>query len=166
MSQYHSVQPRDVSKRTNFGVIIIVAVIMLAGGFVGGMQYQKSKSTSTSGGFQNGQTGGPGGMRQRNGGFGTVTAVSSDSITVSEQSMPGVSSSTSSTTTKTYTITSSTTITNNGSTVSASDIAVGDSVMIQTSSSTSSTATQITVNPTMGGPSGTQSSSTSSTSSN
>jgi len=163
MSQYYSEKPHGTAGKTSFGLVLIVALVMLGGGFIAGMQYQKSKGTSSaSASLQNGQTGGPGGMRQRNGGFGTVTAVSSDSITISEQSMPGASSSTSSATTKTYSITSSTAITDNGSTVTTSDIAVGDSVMVQTSSSTSTTATQIIVNPTMGGPS----SSSSSTSSN
>jgi hypothetical protein len=70
-------------------------------------------------------------------------------------------------TTKTYSITSSTTITDNTSAATYRDIAVGDSVMVMTSSSTTATATatatatSIVLNPTMGGsPSGQTSSST------
>lgn len=128
------------------GAVVILAA---AGSFVGGVQYQKGKAPSSATAMtrQAGQFGGPGGGMARNGGIGTVTAISADSISISDQR---------SSATKTYAITSTTKITNNDATATYSDIAVGDRVLVQTSSTTSTDATSIAVNPTMmGGPGGT-----------
>jgi hypothetical protein len=144
-------------------VVAVLAVLVAIGGFVGGMQYQKGKSTIASsataglagqGGATAGGFGGRGGGQALNGGFGTVTAVSDSSITISDRRTSG---------TKTYSISSSTTITDAGAAATVSSIATGDQVLVRTSSSTSTAATTIEVNPTMqGGPAG-QSSSSSST---
>lgn len=126
----------------------VAAVLLLAASFYGGVSYEKSVSkttqTGTVGTFGNG-TGGPsGGSRVRNGSFGTVTAVSDTSITVNESR---------NNTTMTYAITSSTTITNNGSAGSVSDIKIGDNVLIEASSSDAKTATRI-IDGIQGGPGG------------
>jgi hypothetical protein len=135
----------------------IALVVVAAGAFVGGMQYQKSTggssttaTTQTGAGGFGGAGGGFGGTR-RSGGFGTVTAVSGTSITISETT-PGSDSS--SGTSKTYAITSSTTVTDSGQSASVSDIQTGDRVIIRTSTSDTSTASSIMVNPTFGGGAG------------
>lgn len=93
----------------------------------------------------------PMGMGMRNGSFGTVTAVSDSSITITVMrgGPDSSSSSSSSSTTKTYTINSSTKITVDGSTGSVGDIATGDTVMIEADSDDSSIAASIRVG--MGG---------------
>lgn len=161
--------------RLSIVVIILLALLTLSGGFAAGIQYQKGKS-SNSANSSMGQNGQIRGMGQQNGGFGTVIAVSDTSITITQPTMGGPggqsnsnASGSNSLANKTYTITSSTAITGEGTTVSASDITIGDTVSIQTGSSSSSTATAIQVNPTMdmGGPNGqaaTQSGTTPSTS--
>lgn len=118
---------------------------------------------ATGGQFGNGVMGSDGGMRG-GGTMGTVTAVTSDSIVVED---------TRQNTTVTYAITSDTTVTDDGTTASVSDIAVGDTVLIRatsTSSSSSSdgsattkTASSIVLNPSMQSGPGNQSSSSSST---
>jgi hypothetical protein len=130
-------------------VILPVALLVvgLAGGFAAGANYQKkhmattTPSLSTNGGFQGG--GPDGGARMAfSGTMGSVTAISSSSISVQDQREG---------TTKTYAITSSTTITNNGASATYSDIAVGDTVLVRSSSTTSTDATAITLNPSFGG---------------
>ena len=154
-----------MNKSNNTGTYVIFAVVVLlvgAGGFYSGTVYQKSHGTSTAvatnggsfgGGTGGGAAGGGFGSRIGGGGIGAVTAVSSTSITITPRSRGGTAAAD-----KTYAIGSSTTITNNGATVAATDIAVGDNVLITTSTSDTSTATAITVNPSFGG--GGQSSST------
>jgi len=78
----------------------------------------------------------------RGGGLGTVTAISSSSITV-QNSRSGQSS--------TYAITSSTEISDDGQSASASSIAQGETVIVVPSSSNSSDASRILVNPSFGG---------------
>jgi len=144
-----SVNKVTVTTRSLFAV---VAVVILCGlSFAGGMAYQKhrtrSAQVSTAGNASTGFSGGHGGFAGGHhlGGFGQVTAVSSSSITITNQRTNAST---------TYTITSSTTITDNGQTVSASDIQTGDTVIITTSGSGSTTATRILVNPSFGGGSG------------
>lgn len=133
-----------------------LAVVVIGGvGFYGGMTYQKHHTTA-SGNNASTQTansqgfGGNGNFSGGSGGFGgsradrvigQVTAISSTSITVQDQS----GSST------TLAITSSTTITDNGQTVAASDIQSGDTVFITEDSSNTSQASRIMVNPSFGG---------------
>jgi hypothetical protein len=124
--------------------LLVAAAIILCGiSFLLGENYQKHHSTSTGAGQfgSQSQAGGPGGFggRQMRGSVGTVSAVSSDSITIKTVSGD----------TKTYKITSSTTVENDGSTGSVSDIKTGDTVAIRTESSDSSTASRILLNADM-----------------
>jgi len=146
---------------TVFVKYVAVTVLILAigvGGFFGGIQFQKSQATTNptiantpDGTGQAGNGFGGGTSMRRMGGFGTVTAISSSSITLSVQTGGPDADSSSTATTKTYTITSSTSVTNSGAAATVSDITVGDIVRIQTDSSTSTTATSIEINPTFGG---------------
>lgn len=127
-------------------IAVIAAIVVLCGlSFAGGAAYQKHQAKPAAqlqGDSSNrGFPGGGQGMR-RGGSIGQVTAVSDTSITVNDQR---TSSS------KTFTINSSTSITDNGQTVAASDIKTGDTVLVMASSSDSSTATRILVNPSFGG---------------
>lgn len=155
------------SKSTELIKIALAGMLVIAMcgvSFWVGVSYQKkqqpvgfnySGSRSISGNVPNDGFGnGMGGTRAR-GGIGSVTAISSNSMTVkSERS----DSST------TYSLTSSTAVINNDTNLSISDIKVGDTVMVQTSSSDNKTATKIIINPTMpgGGPNMQQGSSSSS----
>lgn len=125
-----------------------VLVLGGLGGFAIGMAMGKSGTTPTgdfagqnrSGDPESG-FGGPG-MGRMNGAIGTVTAVSSNSITVENQMRGGTS---------TYTIGSSTTVTDGGESASVSDITVGDRVLVRTSQDDSGAAASIMLNPTFGG---------------
>ncbi len=143
--------PAKLSQGALIGIASVVAIATGALGFVGGMQFQKGNASSTvanqRGGF--GGQDGMGGMgMNRNGSFGEVTAVSDSSITIAVRNFRQ-STSSGSDTAKTYAINSSTTITIDGSTGKASDIATGDTVMIEADSSDSSVAASIRVG--MGG---------------
>jgi hypothetical protein len=145
-----------MNKSNSTGKYVIFAIVVLVVGAAGFYLYQKSHSTSTTaatngGGFGGGAAGGAGGRggfaaRVGGGGMGTVTAISSTSITITPRSRGGATSAD-----KTYAISSSTNISDNGSTVAATDIAVGNTVLITTTTSDTSTATAITVNPSFGG---------------
>lgn len=134
--------------KTFLPLIVIVGCLLL--GFVGGMEYQKGKTTNTSStaAGRNGAAGGYGqfgGRGARRGGFGQVTAVSNNSITV-QNSRTGAA--------QTYNITSSTTVTNNGASASVGDIKTGDTVIVRTDPTDTSTATTIAINPSFGGGAG------------
>jgi hypothetical protein len=137
---------------------VIVVIILCGLSFFGGESYGKNHApkaaatTSAFGGSGSAGGGFGGGGFRHSGGFGQVSAVSSSSITV-QNPRSGTST--------TYSITASTTITDNGQTVPASDIQVGDTVIIQVASSGSTTATTILVNPSFGGGGGGSSSSSS-----
>ncbi|HEX4774031.1 MAG TPA: hypothetical protein VH234_00755 [Candidatus Saccharimonadales bacterium] len=124
--------------------LVVIAVILCGLSFVAGMAYQKGHTKTTSSANTTGLTGGQGrgGFGRRAGGLGQVTAVSSTSITISNQ-RTGAST--------TYSITPSTTITDNGQTVTTSDIQNGSTVLIMTSGSSNTTATSIVVSPNFGG---------------
>ncbi len=140
---------------------IILVVIFAAGGFFGGVFYQKNKIKSVNGNV-NGQFSennqGPGrmgaGMDGQRPNMGTVTAISSSIIKIQDSR---------SNSEKTYTITSSTKVSDNGESASINDIKQGDEVMVIASSSESSEAAQIMLNFEQGGgfgpPSGNDSSS-------
>lgn len=124
-------------------------------------QFGAMNSSSTQHGQSNRTMGGNGGMMRR-GGMGSVTAISSTSITVKDRM---------SNSTTTYTINDSTKFYKlDRASGSVSDIRVGDSVMVQTSSSSSSssssqTATSISLVDMTQGPRGNQTSTDSSSSS-
>jgi hypothetical protein len=139
------------------GLIVAIGVgALLIGGGIGFIVGQNvggnrgAAGSSVASGQQG--SGGQGGQGMMNGSMGTVTAVSDSSITVKDQM---------SSESKTYTIDSSTEITDNGSSATVSDISSGDTVMVRTDSSSSdsddssSVATSIQINPSMqGGPNG------------
>ena len=128
--------------------ILIVAILaLLFVGFMAGMSYQKSRQTSVANakfGYPNSSNGSNASGRfiGRRGTIGQVTAVSDSSITV-QDSRSGNS--------VTLSISSSTQISNNGTTVAANSIKVGDTVLMRANPSDPSQAIKITVNPTFGG---------------
>ncbi len=124
--------------------ITVVVVLGLALSFCAGMQVEKhgNRGNHFAGDERGLMQNRAGGMR-RMGGLGSVTAVSSSSITVQNQ-RTGTST--------TYTIDSSTKITNNGATAAISDIKTGATVLVRTSSSSTTTATTIEVNPRFSSP--------------
>ena len=122
-------------------VAIIVALIILpVAGFFAGMAYQRQTGMSTAAATAQGRFGGASGRfgSFRNRAIGTVKAIDSSSITVTSR-MDG--------TDHTYTVTSSTTFMNGTSTAQASDVQVGDTVLVTLDSSDNTKATQITINP-------------------
>jgi hypothetical protein len=139
------------------GAIVIVVLLCIVS-FFGGSIYGKhhAPKTAATSAFSSSAKGGgfAGGGFRNGGGFGQVTAVSSSSITL-QNPRSGTST--------TYSITSSTTITDNGQAVSASSIQTGDTVIIQVASSGSTIAKTILVNPNFGGGGGASSSGGSST---
>jgi len=130
--------------------LMVVGVLLIAGlSFFGGIKYQKNhqKTVVASNASLSGQAGSFGGGRRFNGQrptFGQVTAINTTSITVQNQSG----------TNTTLAITSATAISDNGQTVTSSDIKVGDTVAVVANSSDSSQASRILVNPSFGGGSG------------
>lgn len=128
-----------------------VGAVLLVVGFAGGMNYQKSHQPKAMTALStNGPRGGfssrfSGGQRPD---IGSVTAVTPTSITI-QNDRTGTSS--------TLAITSTTQITNNGQTVAASTIQVGDRVLAVASTSDSTQAASIIVNPSFGGGPTTQS---------
>ncbi|MDB5175186.1 MAG: hypothetical protein JWM81_44 [Candidatus Saccharibacteria bacterium] len=157
MDEEKTTSSKDSAKKSSLlttGTLLVgIAIVLVVGigGFIGGMQFQKGKTgpgvATAASNFSHGFSGGMNG-RAMNGSFGAVTAISTTSLSVQDRR---------SSTAKTYSITSSTTITNNGAAATASDIAVGDNVIVRTASADSTEATSIALNPTMGGPSNTES---------
>lgn len=127
-----------------FGVVGISLCLI---SFLGGIQFQKMKSSTTKNNNQSLQDGrfsqGRSGGRIMNGGFGTVTVVDAGSITVNDARQNK---------TTTYTINSSTSVQNNGAPSSIGDIKVGDRVVVTPDTNDSKIASRIIVgNPGMSG---------------
>ncbi len=152
------------SKRQKSGATVVkatsifaIALLIAGAGFFGGMQFQKGQSGSsavseTRQGYGNMGSTAPSdqGGQMMNGTVGKVTAVSSASITVKDER---------SSSSVTYTVSDSTTISEDGSEVTIDDVQTGDTVMISADDSDSTLASSIQLNPTMGmGNSGAQSS--------
>jgi hypothetical protein len=116
------------------GVIVALIVLPVAG-FFAGMQYQKQTTPAAA---TNSSKFGNGPRMMRNRAVGTVKSIDSGSITVTDRL---------SSTDKTYTLTSSTTYKNGTSDAQASDVKVGDTVMLTLDSSDSTKVTTVTVNP-------------------
>jgi hypothetical protein len=119
-------------------VAVIAALIILpVAGFFAGVQYQKQTNPTSD----NGRTAqfGNGPRMFRGGAIGTVKAISDTSITVTERR---------DNTDKTYTLSSSTTYKNGTSDAKASDIKVGDTVMLTLDSTDNTKVTTVTINPT------------------
>lgn len=145
MRQAAATPGRQVTVQSRWLGLGMAAVVLCALSFWGGITYQEHHGKTTMlTGNSNGFGGGfsrQSGMR-RLGAIGQVTAVSSTSITVDNQ-RTGSSS--------TYSITSATTISDNGQGATASDIQTGATVVIIPTSSGSTTAGRILVNPSFGG---------------
>lgn len=154
METNHEEHHKKSKNKSNEWLKIFAAatIVFLACGisFAAGMQYQKHNQPTIRAGLNDrfsdgqgeygmGQGFRGGGMRQ-NVAIGTVTAISSTSITVNDQR---------SGTSTTKTINSTTTITNNGTKVAVDSIKVGDSVFVRASTSDTTIASSIDVNPTM-----------------
>lgn len=133
-------------KTTHIVIMILVAVIALAGGFVGGMQYQKTQSpagrfaTYQNGGQRFGSGGGFGGGRNQN--FRPVMGeiLSSDDKSITVKMQDGSS--------KIVVLSSSTSITKSTS-GSKTDLTTGTKVLVigTTNSDGSVTAQEIQLNP-------------------
>ena len=125
----------------------LIALILCGLSFYAGMAYQRNHAAATGATGQSAQSaaaaGGFGSFRGRRGAIGNVTAASATSITVQNQ-RTGSS--------QTFTINSATQVTNNGSSASASDIQVGDTVLVRAAAASSTTAVSISINPSFGGP--------------
>jgi hypothetical protein len=130
------------------GIGVGVLLVGIGSGFFMGLQFGKIQANATpssvsarSNGFSGtgNSSGGSSGAIRRGGVVGAVTAVSDTSITINAMSFGRQAA----TTSKTYAITSSTTITENGASVAATTIQNGDRVMIRTSTSDATTATSI-----------------------
>src|SRR5882724_10041792 len=131
---------RQIVVQTRWLTGLAAAIVLCGLSFWGGTAYQKhhdkttlSASSSASG---NSFGGGAGGTTRRMGTLGQVTAVSGTSITITNQ-RTGTSS--------TYAISSTTAISDNGQTATASDIQTGDTVIITTASGSITAATRILV---------------------
>jgi hypothetical protein len=119
-------------------LLIVAAVAYSVIIFYLGITYQKNntKSIAKTAASQFGGFAGRGGANFANRLFGTVTAISSSSISVNN---------TRTNSTTTVAINSNTQITSNQQTISASDITVGEDVMVALDPSNTSIATSITV---------------------
>lgn len=142
--------PKRQIKLPISGLMAAGAFILIIGGFLAGVQYQKSKSpassnvktvSSQSGSNSGGPGGYGGGFRRGDRAIGTVSSVSSSSITIQRRN--GSSS--------IYAITGGTTVTNNGQSASVSDIQSGDMVVLSLDSSNTNDVTSIMLNPSFGG---------------
>jgi hypothetical protein len=153
--QYKAMQSKKTGRSMpSTPVALVVGAIIIAGlAFYSGTIYQKdhTKTTTTSSSSSSSGRGAFGGGRFGGGRrptFGQVTAISDSSITV--QASDGTST--------TLSITSSTTITDNGTSETTSDIKVGDTVAVVADPTTTSQADRILVNPSFGGGGGQQNS--------
>ena len=141
-----SSKPAPSKKTVHVPATMIVVVVVIAiAAFVGGTQYEKShlKTDASNNKFSSLESSGrfPGGGNNSRV-FGTVSAISSSSISI-DNSRSG--------STSTLSITSSTTITDAGQSSSISDIQTGDTVIATKTSASSSTAASIEVNPSLPG---------------
>lgn len=152
---HHQMASSNSGGIAKFAGLTMLVLVVIALSFMGGMQYQKGKKTTVSGGqstptppsgqdFGNFQGGGPSGGTM-NIVLGEVTAISSTSISVKD---------TRGGSTTTLSITSGTQVTDNNEAASINSIKVGDNVVVRPNSSNSKQADQIILNPQMpsGGP--------------
>lgn len=131
--------PQNYRRFSGWTVLIVLVVASLIIGFVLGAQFEKEKTGGTPSKSRNSY--GRYNMR-RSGALGTVIAVSDSSITIQNQRTGSD---------QTFTITSTTTITQNSSSASIGDVKAGDTVLIRTNSTDGSTATSIIINPSLRG---------------
>ncbi len=123
---------------------IVLAVVLCSISFVAGMSFQKhhgAKTTVADGMTATNSHSGFSGQH-RGGSLGSVTAINTASITITNQRTNAA---------QTFAINNTTVISNNGQTVSTTDIKTGDSVAITTSATDTATASRILINPNFGG---------------
>ena len=133
---------KGIGKNINFPIWAILAVILFTiFGFIGGIQYQKSKASNNVSALSSGRFGGQGQFGRGNRVAGTVANVGSNSITITTRSGNTV----------TLNVTSSTQITNGGQTAQLTDIKTGDFVLASKDPSNTSNAVRIMDNPSFGG---------------
>ncbi len=145
--EHHRVTSQSRNSKYSTQRIIYAAVlviVLMALSFYGGVSYEKGHKTSTT--AVSSRFGAGGG--RFGGGFradivvGTVSSISTSSITVNDNRTGS---------TVTLAITSTTQITNNGQSASVSDIQSGDTVFVQKDTSNTSDAARIMINPSFGG---------------
>ena len=124
------------------GMVVAAAVAGVSGFIIGTQIDDNGRAMQNEPGQGFGQMEGAGG-RMFDGMMGTVTEISSDSITI-EQSAGPMRSDSSDTQEKTYALTSATTVTEDGDEATIDDIQVGDMVRIETDDE-SETATSISL---------------------
>ena len=129
-------------------VLVVAAVLLLAVGFVGGSAYQKARQPKAITGVAANNFGGAG-NRSGGGRFGGQRPISGQVTAISPNSITLQTATSSSATT--LAITSSTQITNNNQSATASDIAVGDTVFVIENTTDKTQAARIIVNPSFGG---------------
>jgi hypothetical protein len=137
----HAIKPKKSVSVSSSTVTLAIAFVIVAGlAFWGGTAYQKHHNRGAT--LTTNRRGLLGGGRFAGGGFGSVTSISSTSITV-QNSRSGTS--------KTFAITSSTKVEDNGASATTSTISTGDPVIVMPSSTNASDAATIIVNPSFGG---------------
>jgi hypothetical protein len=133
-------------------LLVVGAIVIAVLGFFGGVSFEKGHRTSassTTAGIVSQSGSGRFGGRFGGGArvIGTVTAISATSISVQDTATNSV---------KTLAITSSTQITDNGQSVSYTDVTVGANVFVSEDTSNTANAARILVNPSFGGQGGAQ----------
>ncbi|MFZ1250545.1 MAG: hypothetical protein WAR37_03830 [Candidatus Microsaccharimonas sp.] len=143
----YSLRQNELKKSNTLLIRVIVGLVVtmiIAGTVLVVTKLHSQKSPRNSGAFTNQQSGpGNGAPNGRMGGFGEVTAITESSITIKDAMND---------TEKTYSISDSTTVTDDsGSVNTVSGIKVGDQVMVRsdTASSNDESAASITFNPQM-----------------
>jgi hypothetical protein len=133
--------PNLKNSTSQFLLVGLISALLFGGiGYELGHSANKAMPNTLPGGQQAG--GNFGGRRFGQGSLGTVSAISSTSITVND-SRSG--------TAKTYTINSSTSIANNGASATVGDISDGTTVLVTPSTTDASIASRIMLNPSFGG---------------
>lgn len=125
----------------------LAGLLLLGAGFAGGLRYQQLRGTKVAvaatapSARGQGGLGGRGGFRGQRPVFGQVTAVNSTSITI--QAASG--------STTTLSVTSATTVSNNGQAATINDVGVGDTVAVVADSTNTTQAARILLSPSFGG---------------
>jgi hypothetical protein len=137
------VQGNNIIWLAPLGVILLCGLSFFAGtGYEKGHVKSTSASATATGGFGNRTGGRSGRFAGQRPNIGDVTAISPTSITIQDSFDNS---------TKTFSITSTTTVTNGSQTGAISDIQTGQRALVRTSSTTSTQATAIDINPSFGG---------------
>ncbi len=123
------------------GVVVLTAIVFFALGSSYGKNHEVEEMNMGPNSSANNGATSPNGRPRRNFNIGTVKSISASSITVTNI-RSGADT--------TFNITSSTTVSNNGSAAQVSDIQVGQPVLISPSTTSSTDAAKIMINPSFG----------------